>query len=95
VASPIGANNDIVDHGTNGFLASSAADWVHLLDIFAQRPALAEQMGRAARRKVESSFSVQVMAPKLAAVLENAARSRRAIAPARSEAGSAPRDVRE
>jgi glycosyltransferase involved in cell wall biosynthesis len=77
VASPIGANNDIVDHGTDGFLASSTSDWVYLLDIFAQRPAMAEKMGTAARRKVESSFSVQVTAPKLATVLVNAARKRR------------------
>jgi glycosyltransferase involved in cell wall biosynthesis len=94
VASPIGANSDIVDHGTDGFLASSTADWIRLLDVFAQRPALAEEMGRAARRTVESTFSLQVIAPKLAAVLENAAtKHRRHAAFGKSETDTAVRAI--
>jgi glycosyltransferase involved in cell wall biosynthesis len=96
VASPIGANNDIVHHGTDGFLASSTADWVRLLDTFAQRPALTQEMGRAARRTIESNFCVEVMVPKLAAVLENAARKRsHDRASLKSEVDSPARAVRE
>src|SRR5438874_1070790 len=48
VASPVGASRQIVEHGTNGFLASTAAEWVAALRAL-QDPALRRRMGAAGR----------------------------------------------
>ncbi len=48
VASPVGVNAEIIRAGTDGLLASSAADWVQKLSQLIQNPALRAQMGTAA-----------------------------------------------
>jgi len=69
VASPVGVNVDIVDDGTNGFLASSHADWVAKLSALIDSPALRASMGVAARRTIEARFSGQAVAPRLLEIL--------------------------
>ena len=73
VASPVGANRQIVRHGETGFLAETEAEWTDALTKLADDPALRERMGQAGRREVERSYSLQVNAPLLARVLEKAA----------------------
>jgi len=68
VASPVGVNRQIVEQGTNGFLASTISEWIKALGALRDSP-LRERMGRAGRAKVERNFSVQVTAPRLAALL--------------------------
>ena len=73
VASPVGASRQIVEHGTNGFLASTAAEWVAALRAL-QDPALRRRMGAAGRAKVEQAYCVQVTAPRLASLLRSVTR---------------------
>jgi glycosyltransferase involved in cell wall biosynthesis len=63
VASPVGANHDIVVPGETGFLAATRADWVSALLQLAQDPALRHSMGAAGRRRAEQRYSLQVRAP--------------------------------
>jgi glycosyltransferase involved in cell wall biosynthesis len=77
VASPVGVNRDIVDHGTNGFLASTTDEWVKALETLRHDRALREQLGRAGRQKVERLYSTSVTAPRLAALLHEASRELR------------------
>jgi glycosyltransferase involved in cell wall biosynthesis len=77
VASPVGASRHIVEHGTNGFLARSAPDWVEALRAL-RDPALRARMGTAGRAKVERTYCVQVTAPRLASLLRSAAQPPRA-----------------
>ncbi len=72
VASPVGANRQIVDDGVNGFLASTQADWIRELEKLRQNQDVRERMGSAARLKVESHYSLQVQAPRVLAILESA-----------------------
>ena len=58
VASSIGVNNSILDHGVNGYLCSTEADWKISLTNLISNPALCRQMGRAAREKIINSYSV-------------------------------------
>lgn len=76
VASPVGANSQIVEHGVNGLLANTSADWVAALRAL-RDPALRARMGAAGRAKVEQGYSVQVTAPRLAALLRSVARTNR------------------
>ena len=71
VASPVGMNCQIVDEGTNGFLASTMAEWVYALSALRDDPDLRERMGAAGRRKVERQYCLQVTTPHLAKLLRS------------------------
>jgi glycosyltransferase involved in cell wall biosynthesis len=77
VASPVGANNDVVTGGVNGLFASTESDWVTSLERLRADPALAAAMGAAARATVERSFSLEATLPKIVEVLESAAKAKR------------------
>jgi glycosyltransferase involved in cell wall biosynthesis len=58
VASPVGANVDVVDDGVTGFLAADAAGWVLALDRLLADPALRRAQGRAGYRRYRERYSV-------------------------------------
>lgn len=72
VASPVGVNSEIVDVGTNGFLATSTADWVRALSLLRDDKELRRRMGSCGRNKVEQSYCLKVAAPKLISLLKEA-----------------------
>lgn len=74
IASPVGANREVVQDGVNGLLASTSEEWVAALRRLVADPALRQRMGAAGRQTVESDYSVQTVAPKLAALLLETAR---------------------
>lgn len=69
VASPVGANREIVEDGVNGFHAITAEEWMSALKALHGNAELRETMGRAGRRKVEERYCLAVVAPKLEAVI--------------------------
>ena len=73
VASPIGINVDIVVPGVDGFLAGTAEQWEAALVQLANDQSLRQAMGQRGRAKVESRYSVQAVAPRLAELLGEAA----------------------
>ena len=76
VASAVGMNCEIVDHGINGFLAHDIKDWLVALDTLHAQPDLCHRMGQAGRKKVEARYSLQVTAPRLLELIQEAAKSR-------------------
>lgn len=73
VASPVGVNRSIVEHGVNGFLAETPEEWLQALDRLCADPALRRRMGAAGRAKVERLYSVEQVGPLLADGLRRAA----------------------
>lgn len=69
VASPVGVNTDIVDHGLNGFLASIAQEWAEAVTALAADAALRRRMGAEGRRKIERAYSLTEHGPRLAKML--------------------------
>lgn len=69
VASPVGVNTSIVEHGRTGFLAETEREWVEALSTLRDNPELGERMGAAGRRKVEEHYCLAVTAPRLAELL--------------------------
>jgi glycosyltransferase involved in cell wall biosynthesis len=65
VASPIGANCDIVHHGVNGFLADRVDDWREALTKLIQSSELRRACGMYGRLRVERDFSLQRHSPRL------------------------------
>lgn len=77
VASPVGVNADIVEHGVNGFLASTKQEWHEALTTLLRDPALRQRMGAAGRKKVESDYSLQVWGPRVAEMFQGVMEARR------------------
>jgi glycosyltransferase involved in cell wall biosynthesis len=73
VASPVGINAQIVDPGTDGFLASTNEEWIRALRTLRDDPALRDSMGAKGRVKVETRYSLRKIAPVLLQTLLHAA----------------------
>ena len=73
VASPVGVNCEIVEHGVNGFLATTEAEWRQALTILLSDPELRRRMGSAGRHKVMERYSLQIWGPKVAAMMREIA----------------------
>ena len=65
VASPVGVNSDIVEHGESGYLAESREDWYHSLEKLIKNPTMRENMGNKGYRIVKNSYQLEVTAPRL------------------------------
>jgi glycosyltransferase involved in cell wall biosynthesis len=69
VASPVGANRELIRSGENGFLAAQAAEWVHAVDALLTSPRLSRRLGDAGRRTVVESYSAEVVSRRLVELL--------------------------
>ena len=74
VASPVGVNRQIVEHGVNGFLAETPDQWEQALQTLLADANLRQRMGQAGRKKVEREYCIQVTGPKMAALLQDASK---------------------
>lgn len=59
VMSPVGVNTEIIQHGRNGFLASTTEEWFSCLSQLIESESLRGQMGKAARETVIAKYSVR------------------------------------
>jgi glycosyltransferase involved in cell wall biosynthesis len=80
IASPVGANLEIVSHGRSGFLASTPEEWFGALTALRSSLQLRSSMGHEGRRMVESEYSLEVAAPQLIRWLLDAAAGRQVAA---------------
>lgn len=58
VASPVGVNNKIIDHGCNGFLCATKAEWLDALETLLQDKNLRKSMGNKGRQKINADYSL-------------------------------------
>jgi len=71
VASPVGVNTHLVDHGVNGLLATQPHDWERALIKLAADPALRQRMGEVGRNVVTQHYSLDLMSSRLLLLLES------------------------
>ena len=69
VASPVGANREVVTDGVDGFLPQNDAAWEEALIALIGDPDLRQRMGTAARARVESAYSLRSVLPRYLEVL--------------------------
>ena len=69
IASPIGINTYIVEHGVNGFLAKTVHDWQWALRTLQNNPQLRNEMGLLVEKKIETEYSLQIMGPRIVDLL--------------------------
>jgi len=58
IMSPVGVNNDIIEHGVNGYLASSEEEWINYLSLLIEDAELRKRIGENARNTIEKKYSV-------------------------------------
>jgi glycosyltransferase involved in cell wall biosynthesis len=58
IASPVGVNPSIIDHGVNGFLCSTQQDWKNAFEYLLADEHNRHNMHEAAREKIRSNYSV-------------------------------------
>ncbi|MDP3789851.1 MAG: glycosyltransferase family 4 protein, partial [Candidatus Omnitrophota bacterium] len=71
VASPVGANLEIIDDGTSGFLARDNKEWTDKLSALIENASLREKIGKNAREKIIKKYSLDYTAPLFYEVLTN------------------------
>jgi len=64
IASPVGVNNEIIEQGENGFLATSTDEWLQAFYALAKDVNLCKKMGQNGRMDFEKKYSLSVTAPK-------------------------------
>lgn len=69
VASPVGANNAIVDHNKNGFLANSPEEWCLFIKTLIMNEELRKNMGFNGYVKVSHEYDLQLYIEKLKTIL--------------------------
>lgn len=72
VASPVGANTDVVTREC-GLLAKSPSEWLEALRILRDNTALRDRMGEAGRQRVVDHYSLHTALPKLVNVIQKVA----------------------
>lgn len=90
VASPVGVNRSIIQHGENGLLADTPNEWGKALAQLILHPARRAQLGGAARRTVETQYSLARCSEAFVAVLREVCGTRPVRAPLAPAMGSKP-----
>ena len=72
VASPVGVNRSLVDHGVTGYLVQTINEWKAALYKLKSEPQLRRSMSAAARDVFQRRYSFEVNAPRLAGILRAA-----------------------
>ncbi len=74
VASPVGANCEIVEENRNGFLAANAHEWFERLDVLVANADLRKRLGASARSKVAAQYTLEHGLSKWLEILEKHSR---------------------
>jgi glycosyltransferase involved in cell wall biosynthesis len=72
VVSYTPTNAEIIEDGSNGFLARSEEEWIGKLSRLITDPDLRKKVGLNGRRTAQERFSLQINAPKFLEILKNA-----------------------
>jgi glycosyltransferase involved in cell wall biosynthesis len=73
ICSPVGVNSEIIQDGVNGFLASTADEWIEKLTTLLHSAELRKRFGLAGRRTVEAKYSARSQVPRVLEVFKSVA----------------------
>lgn len=70
LASPVGANKEVVTDGVDGFLPATDAQWEDTLVALIEDPDLRARIGAAGRARIEAAYSLSAVLPRYLSVLD-------------------------
>ncbi|HBE42175.1 MAG TPA: glycosyl transferase family 1 [Bacteroidales bacterium] len=71
IASPVGVNKELIEHGINGFLASGEDEWKSSVLYFVNNPEQALIMGNCGYKKFITSYSLEANAKKYLDIIKS------------------------
>ena len=71
VASPVGVNKTITEHGRTGYLASTERDWQDSLAELVRNPSLRASMGTEGRKVCDDNWSIKRWMPELISIFNH------------------------
>ncbi len=71
IGSPVGVNNQIIQHGINGFKADTVKDWTKYLRIMKEDSDLRKKMGIEGRKFIVLNYSLKHNSSKLISLFES------------------------
>jgi glycosyltransferase involved in cell wall biosynthesis len=71
IASPIGANKEIVKHGSNGFLASNDEEWIYYISHLISNPLFANNMGKKGFETVKNYYTLDATKKKYLSIINS------------------------
>lgn len=71
VATPLGANPIVIEHGVNGFLADDDRQWQESVSRLIEHPDLREEMGRRAATTAQAGYTLQANTEKVIAAFRS------------------------
>ncbi len=71
VASPVGVNSEIIEHGKSGFLATTESEWNQAFDAFDSNRELLSQFGTRGYERVTTQYNVQSQALVVSKILHD------------------------
>ena len=77
VARRMGSNVEVIKDGINGYLVETEDEWYDRIDVLLRDEPMRRRMGNAARRTVESEFSLSAQAVRVVDLFEDVRRSAR------------------
>ena len=72
VASPVGANCDVVINDKTGLFATSDVEWIEKLEQLLSNPELRQRLGKSGRLRVESNYCLRETALRLMTLIRQA-----------------------
>lgn len=72
VTSPVGVNQQLVQHEVNGFWASTPSEWIVAIGRLMNDPELRTRMGQAGRQQVEQHYNIEQLLVRWKSALQRA-----------------------
>ena len=63
IMSPVGMNNQLIQHGENGFLAETTEQWIENLTNLIENKELRKKIGLAGNQTIQNQYSVEALKP--------------------------------
>jgi glycosyltransferase involved in cell wall biosynthesis len=76
ICTSVGANCEVIEHGRNGMLAYSEAEWLACLTALIDDAALRARLGQAGRQTIEAGYSMRSCAAAFASVVRETVRQK-------------------
>ena len=71
VASPVGINVDIIQHGTSGYLAYTEDEWYRFLKVLVESSELRQLMGERGRQYTLKNYSLEISAARWSEIIRS------------------------
>jgi glycosyltransferase involved in cell wall biosynthesis len=75
IASSVGMNKQVIDHGKNGFLAETEDEWIDALNALYENPELQKRMGENGLKKIDETYNLGTQSEKLIGIMNELTKS--------------------